>query len=220
MAGALAKQALTQLGVTITASQVSQVSQVSHVSPENSPSKLDGGGGSMTHPSQYHDNTNDTPSQGDTYGGVVACVIKGVPAGIGEPAFGKLSAQLAEAMMSIPAAKGFEIGLGFDFVNHPGSEVLDKWVINDGKISTMTNFSGGIQGGISNGNDITFNVAFKPVATLMQPVEGIDNQGNAVTIEPQGRHDACVVPRAIPVVEAMAAIVILDNMLINRASRL
>ncbi|MBR0024039.1 MAG: chorismate synthase [Muribaculaceae bacterium] len=220
VAGALAKQALTQLGVTITASQVSQVSQVSHVSPENSPSKLDGGGGSMTHPSQYHDNTNDTPSQGDTYGGVVACVIKGVPAGIGEPAFGKLSAQLAEAMMSIPAAKGFEIGLGFDFVNHPGSEVLDKWVINDGKISTMTNFSGGIQGGISNGNDITFNVAFKPVATLMQPVEGIDNQGNAVTIEPRGRHDACVVPRAIPVVEAMAAIVILDNMLINRASRL
>ena len=133
---------------------------------------------------------------------------------------GKLSAQLAEAMMSIPAAKGFEIGLGFDFVNHLGSEVLDKWVMNDGKITTATNFSGGIQGGISNGNDICFNVAFKPVATLMQPVDGIDCRGNTVTIEPRGRHDACVVPRAVSVVEAMAAIVVLDNVLINRASRL
>lgn len=158
--------------------------------------------------------------QGDTIGGVVACVIKGVQPGIGEPVFGKLSAQLAEAMMSIPAAKGFEIGLGFDFVNHLGSEVLDKWKMKDGKITTETNFSGGIQGGISNGNDICFNVAFKPVATLMQPVEGIDNQGGTVTIEPRGRHDQCVVPRAVPVVEAMAAIVVLDHVLINRASRL
>lgn len=157
--------------------------------------------------------------QGDTTGGVVKCIIKGVTPGIGEPVFGKLSAQLAEAMMSIPAAKGFEIGLGFEFVNHPGSEVLDKWEVKDGKITTTTNFSGGIQGGISNGNDIWFRVAFKPVATLMQPVEGIDNQGNAVTIKPRGRHDACVVPRAIPVVEAMAAIVMLDNVLMARASR-
>ena len=105
-------------------------------------------------------------------------------------------------------------------MNHLGSEVLDKWVFEDGKITTETNNSGGIQGGISNGNDICFKVAFKPVATLMQPVEGVDSQGNTVTIEPRGRHDACVVPRAVPVVEAMAAIVILDNVLIARASKL
>ena len=187
VAGALAKQALLQLGITITAQPTAEVADI---------------------------------PQGDTAGGVVSCTIKGVMPGIGEPVFGKLSAQLAEAIMSIPAAKGFEIGLGFDFVNHYGSEVLDKWVMKDGKISTATNYSGGIQGGISNGNDISFNVVFKPVATLMQPVEGIDSQGNAVTIEPRGRHDACVVPRAVPVVEAMAAIVVLDNVLINRASRL
>ncbi len=187
VAGALAKQALLQLGITITAQPTAKVA--------------------------------DMP-QGDTVGGVVSCTIKGVEAGLGEPVFGKLSAQLAEAIMSIPAAKGFEIGLGFDFVNHYGSEVLDKWVMKDGKISTATNYSGGIQGGISNGNDISFNVVFKPVATLMQPVEGIDSDGKPVTIEPRGRHDTCVLPRAIPVVEAMAAIVVLDNVLINRASRL
>ena len=188
VAGALAKQVLAKLGITVTASQVSQVSQ-------------------------------EIP-QCDTAGGIVECVIRGVEAGIGEPVFGKLSSQLAEAVMSIPAAKGFEIGLGFDFVNHHGSEVLDKFVVKDGKIATATNFSGGIQGGISNGSDICFKVAFKPVATLMQPVEGIDTEGNAVTIEPRGRHDSCVVPRAIPVVEAMAAIVVLDNVLINRVARL
>ena len=188
VAGALAKQVLAKLGITVTASQVSQVSQ-------------------------------EIP-QGDTAGGIVECVIRGVEAGVGEPVFGKLSSQLAEALMSIPAAKGFEIGLGFDFVNHHGSEVLDKFVMKDGKMATATNFSGGIQGGISNGSDICFKVAFKPVATLMQPVEGIDTEGNAVTIEPRGRHDSCVVPRAIPVVEAMAAIVVLDNVLINRVARL
>ena len=188
VAGALAKQVLAKLGITVTASQVSQMSQ-------------------------------EIP-QCDTAGGIVECVIRGVEAGVGEPVFGKLSSQLAEALMSIPAAKGFEIGLGFDFVNHHGSEVLDKFVMKDGKIATATNFSGGIQGGISNGSDICLKVAFKPVATLMQPVEGIDSEGNAVTIEPRGRHDSCVVPRAIPVVEAMAAIVVLDNVLINRVARL
>ena len=187
VAGALAKQVLLQLGISISAQAATAVDELPH---------------------------------GDTIGGVVLCAIKGVDPGIGEPVFGKLSSQLAEAMMSIPAAKGFEIGLGFDFVNHLGSEVLDKWVFKDGKIVTETNYSGGIQGGISNGNDICFKVAFKPVATLMQLVEGIDSQGNAVTIEPRGRHDACVLPRAIPVVEAMAAIVVLDNVLLARTSRL
>ncbi|MBR5086227.1 MAG: chorismate synthase [Muribaculaceae bacterium] len=187
VAGALAKQVLEVMGITINAQSITNLAEV---------------------------------PQGDTIGGVVICIIKGVEPGIGEPVFGKLSAQLAEAMMSIPAAKGFEIGLGFDFVNHRGSEVLDKWVVKDGKITTETNHSGGIQGGISNGNDICIKVAFKPVATLMQPVQGIDKDGEAVTIEPRGRHDVCVVPRAVPVVEAMAAIVILDNILISRASKL
>ena len=190
VAGALAKQALAKLGITISA-----------------------------HASKIG-NQEDAVVDGDTLGGVVTCVISGVEPGIGEPVFGKLSAQIAEAMMSIPATKGFEIGLGFDFVNHSGSEVLDNWKVVDGKITTETNFSGGIQGGISNGNDICFNVAFKPVATLMKPVEGVDSKGNIVTIDPRGRHDKCVVPRAIPVVEAMAAIVILDNVLMARAARL
>ncbi len=187
VAGALAKQVLSQLGIAITAQPVTDVPEI---------------------------------PAGDSRGGIVTCVIKGVEPGLGEPVFGKLSAQLAEAMISIPAAKGFEIGLGFDFVNHLGSEVLDKFILKGDKVTTETNFSGGIQGGISNGNDITFNVVFKPVATLMQPVEGIDSDGKPVTIEPRGRHDTCVLPRAIPVVEAMAAIVVLDNVLINRAARL
>ena len=211
VAGALAKQVLAKLGITVTASQVSQVSQASQASQANR---------STFHVPPSTHQVNHTIPQGDTAGGIVECVIRGVEAGIGEPVFGKLSSQLAEAVMSIPAAKGFEIGLGFDFVNHHGSEVLDKFVVKDDKIATATNFSGGIQGGISNGSDICFKVAFKPVATLMQPVEGIDSEGNAVTIEPRGRHDSCVVPRAIPVVEAMAAIVVLDNVLINRVARL
>ena len=187
VAGALAKQVLEKMDITITAHSTVKVVEV---------------------------------PQGDTCGGVVKCVISGVQAGLGEPVFGKLSAQLAEAMMSIPAAKGFDIGLGFDFADHFGSEVLDKFVFKDGKIATSTNFSGGIQGGISNGSDICFKVAFKPVATLMQEVEAVDNDGTPVIIKPKGRHDSCVVPRAVPIVEAMAAIVILDNVLINRASRL
>lgn len=189
VAGALAKQALAQVGITITCEALKN---------DNQPQA----------------------SEGDTIGGLVMCVIRGVPPGLGEPVFGKLSAQLAEAIMSIPAAKGFDIGLGFDFVNHKGSEVIDKWKVVDDKITTTTNFSGGIQGGISNGNDICFKVAFKPVPTLMQPVQGIDSQGNEVTIEPRGRHDQCIVQRAIPVVEAMAALVILDNYLLNKTTHL
>lgn len=201
VAGAIAKQALAQLGISIEA-HASSIGGKKLSSEDNLKEAL------------------KSIATGDTAGGVVTCTIHGVPAGIGEPVFGKLSSQLAEAMMSIPAAKGFELGAGFEITNHPGSEVLDNWLVNDRKIGTTTNFSGGIQGGISNGNDIVFNVAFKPVATLMQPVQGVDTNGNMVTIEPRGRHDACVVPRAVPVVEAMAAIVTLDNMLMARASRL
>ena len=190
VAGAIAKQALAQVGITISSESIT---------PENQPTLTDG----------------------DTLGALVRCTIHGVPAGLGEPVFGKLSSQLAEAMMSIPAAKGFDIGLGFDFLGVTGSKSLDNWTVDDnGNIMTGTNFSGGIQGGISNGNDICFRVAFKPIATLMQAVAGIDSQGNAVVIEPRGRHDSCVAPRVLSVVEAMAAIVMLDNYLMNKATHL
>ena len=160
-------------------------------------------------------------ADGDTIGGTVTCVVSGVPTGLGEPVADKLSANLAAAMMSINAAKGFELGMGFEGSRHRGSEVIDPFAMtDDGTVYTTANHSGGIQGGISNGADIVFNVAFKPVATLLRPVETIDRNGNSVTLKARGRHDPCVVPRAVPVVEAMAAITILDALLLNKANRL
>ena len=150
-----------------------------------------------------------TANDGDTLGGIIACTVKGVPAGLGEPLFGKLHAQLAAAMMSIPSVHGFEYGDGFDMATKRGSEVMDLFVKrDDGSIGTATNHSGGIQGGISNGEDITMRIAFKPVPTLMRPAPTIDREGNPVTLQPRGRHDACVLQRALPIVEAMAALVI------------
>lgn len=155
-------------------------------------------------------------SEGDTLGGIVSCVIAGVPAGLGEPLADKLSAMLASAMMSINAAKGFEIGMGFDGSHRRGSEMNDGFVTEaDGSIGVSSNNSGGIQGGISNGAPIQFRVAFKPVPTLMRPLTTVDSAGRKVTIEPRGRHDACVVPRAVPLVEAMASMVILDAWLMS-----
>lgn len=160
-------------------------------------------------------------ADGDTLGGVITCVISGVPVGLGSPVFGKLQSMLAGAMLSIPAAKGFDYGLGFDDVDRRGSEVADRFTSDpDGHIHTLANHSGGIQGGISNGEDIYFRVAFKPVATLMQPMATVDDQGQPLTLRPAGRHDACVIPRAIPVVEAMAAMTILDALLAQRTDRL
>ncbi|PKQ44008.1 chorismate synthase [Confluentibacter flavum] len=151
--------------------------------------------------------------EGDTIGGTVGCVIKNVPVGLGEPVFDKLHAELGKAMLSINAVKGFEYGSGFEGSKMKGSEHND--IFNaDG--TTKTNLSGGIQGGISNGMDIYFNVAFKPVATIMQSQETIDNQGNVVDMHGKGRHDPCVVPRAVPIVEAMAALVLADFYLINK----
>jgi len=155
--------------------------------------------------------------EGDTIGGTVSCVIKNVPVGLGEPVFDRLHAQLGKAMLSINAVKGFEYGSGFEGVKMKGSVHNDVFN-NDG--STKTNRSGGIQGGISNGMDIYFNVAFKPVATVMQAQETIDKDGNTVEMHGKGRHDPCVVPRAVPIVEAMAALVIADFMLLNRLSKL
>ncbi len=156
-------------------------------------------------------------SQGDTVGGVVECVIKNVPAGLGEPVFNKLHASLGQAMLSINAVKGFEYGSGFKGASMKGSDHNDLFN-EDG--STQTNFSGGIQGGISNGMDIYFKVAFKPVATLIQKQETINSKGEKVEMQGKGRHDPCVVPRAVPIVEAMAALVLADFYLLNKTSKI
>lgn len=150
-------------------------------------------------------------SEGDTIGGVVACKISGVPAGIGGPHFDRLNACLGAAMLSIPAAKGVEFGMGFDGCCCRGSEVIDEFTTDEsGRVITKTNYSGGIQGGISNGMDIELNVGFKPVATLLQEVNTVTDSGEPTTLKARGRHDPCVVPRAVPVVEAMAALTIAD----------
>jgi chorismate synthase len=159
----------------------------------------------------------DIRKEGDTIGGVITCVIQNVPVGLGEPVFDKLHAELGKAMLSINAVKGFEYGSGFDGVAMKGSAHNDQYN-QDG--TTKTNYSGGIQGGISNGMDIYFNVAFKPVATVIQPYTTIDKDGNEVKTQGKGRHDPCVVPRAVPIVEAMAAMVLLDFTLRNKALNL
>ena len=155
--------------------------------------------------------------EGDTVGGVVSCIIKNVPVGLGEPAFDKLHAELGKAMLSINAVKGFEYGSGFAGTQIKGSEHNDLFN-TDG--TTQTNRSGGIQGGISNGMDIYFNVAFKPVATIMQNQETINSKGEAVAMQGKGRHDPCVVPRAVPIVEAMAALVLADFSLLKRTNKI
>ena len=158
---------------------------------------------------------DDVKAAGDTVGGIITCVIKGCPAGLGEPEFGKLHAQLGAAMLGINAAKGFEYGEGFGCVASHGSRQNDAFCADHGHIATATNHSGGIQGGISNGEDIYFRVAFKPVATLLREQQTVDLAGNAALVHPHGRHDPCVLPRAVPIVEAMAAMTILDNVLVN-----
>ncbi|MDR2147070.1 MAG: chorismate synthase, partial [Tannerella sp.] len=155
---------------------------------------------------------NQVRSEGDSVGGVVTCVIKGVPAGIGEPVYGKLQSALAAAMLSINAVKGFDFGDGFDAPLFKGSEHNDEFFNDNGRIATHTNHSGGIQGGISNGQDIYFRVAFKATATILRQQETVDIQGNDVSFKARGRHDPCVIPRAVPIVESMAAIVIADYM--------
>lgn len=158
--------------------------------------------------------------QGDTTGGIIQCVIKNLPAGLGEPVFDKLHAVLGHAMLSINAVKGFELGSGFQSVSAKGSELNDRFVASPEGVSTASNNSGGIQGGISNGMPVYFNVAFKPVATIMQAQPSLDRDGNDVVVQGKGRHDPCVVPRAVPIVESMAALVIVDFLLLNKSSRL
>lgn len=224
VAGAFARQALEQMGISITAytSQVGSIALTADYAGldfgniESNPVRCP----DMAMAAEMEALIREVKAEGDTIGGVVTCVVKGAPAGLGDPVFGRLNARLAEAMMSINASKGFEYGMGFRGVEKRGSEVMDRFVCEDGKIRTLSNNSGGIQGGISNGEDIYFRVAFKPVATLMQDVETVDSEGNTVLLKAKGRHDPCVVPRAVPIVEAMTAIELLDACLLNRAARI
>jgi chorismate synthase len=159
-------------------------------------------------------------SKGNTVGGQIKCVISGVKVGLGEPVFDKLHADLGKAMLSINAVKGFEYGSGFNGSQMTGSEHNDEFTVENGNVSTKTNNSGGIQGGISNGEEIYFKVAFKPVATIMSKQNSIDKEKKNVELKVKGRHDPCVVPRAVPIVESMAAIVLADHLLRNRISKL
>lgn len=223
--GAFARQALEQLGITVYA----YTSQVGKIALDKDYKKYDPQlieSNAVRCPDvevaqQMHDLIAQVKADGDTIGGVITCVVKGIPIGLGEPAFDKLHASLGAAMLSINAAKGFEYGMGFDGVGCRGSEMIDTIIRReDGSIAMLTNNSGGIQGGISNGEDIYFRVAFKPVATLLKEIETVDANGETTVLKAKGRHDPCVLPRAVPIVEAMAAMVILDAYLINKTTHL
>ncbi len=225
VAGAFASQILKNLGIDIYAF----TSQVGSIKLDKSPAELNFSeidSNPVRCPDapvaeKMEELIRDVKSNGDTVGGIISCIITGVPVGIGQPVFGKLHAKLAEAMLSINAAKGFDYGMGFAGASMLGSQTIDRFTIDDNNpVHTATNHSGGIQGGISNGEDIYFRVAFKPVATLLQEVETIDDDGNPSVLKARGRHDPCVVPRAVPIVEAMAAMVMLDEILLNNAYRL
>ena len=215
--GALAKLVLKQLGISVQA----YTSQVGPIALERDYKLYDL---SQTETNavrcpdaekaaQMEALISDIKAEGDTIGGIITCVIKGCPAGLGEPEFDKLHAALGAAMLSINAVKGFEYGEGFEGVTAKGSEQNDIFCTTDGQITTATNHSGGIQGGISNGQDIYFRVAFKPVATILKEQTTVDTAGNPTRFTAKGRHDPCVLPRAVPVVEAMAAMTILDSYL-------
>ena len=220
VAGAMAKQVLSTIGIEFS-TYVSQVGTIAfnnkeffalteiEATPVRCPD--------LTVAQQMIARIEEIKGLGDSIGGTVQCIITGVPVGLGEPVFDKLHAELGKVMLSINAVKGFEIGSGFSSLGMTGSEHNDVFLSNG---QTKTNFSGGIQGGISNGMPIDFRVAFKPVATIMQDQDSVDQHGNEITIEGKGRHDACVLPRAVPIVEAMAAIVLLDFYLRHKAIHL
>lgn len=225
IAGAFARQLLNKEGISVAA----YVSQVGKLKLEKNYTELDLAkteSNIVRCPDEFTANQmieliQDTRAKGDTIGGVVSCVINGCPVGLGEPVFDKLHADLAKAMLSINAVHGFEYGSGFEGSTKYGSLNNDVFITDsEGNILTSTNHSGGIQGGISNGMDIYFNVAFKPVATLMQTQPSVDKEGNAAEVKGKGRHDPCVVPRAVPIVEAMAALVIVDHWLRARTAKL
>jgi len=164
----------------------------------------------------YMGNAEQAQKKGDTVGGIVECQIIGAPAGLGEPMFGKLSAELAHAMFSLPAVKGFEVGDGFALAKMKGSEANDTFINKDGKITTQTNHSGGIQGGITNGNDVVFRVAFKPIPSLAMLQQTVNKAGEPCQISIEGRHDVCALPRAVVLVEALAAMVTVDMLFLKK----
>ena len=225
VAGAFARQALAQLGIDLYAytSQVGEIA-LSRDYRLYSRNAIDTNAvrcPDATKAAEMEQLIKQVKGEGDTIGGIITGVITGVPVGLGEPVFGKLHAMLGAAMLSINAVKGFEYGDGFDFATRRGSEVNDAFTTDsEGRVRTATNHSGGIQGGISNGEDIIFRVAFKPVATLLRDVNTIDKDGNSITLKARGRNDPCVLPRAVPIVEAMAAMVILDAYLLNKTTHL
>jgi chorismate synthase len=220
VAGAIAKQILGRPGVSVQAF----VSRIGEIQLQKPYTELD--------LSKTEDNLVRCPDaetagkmiarieaaakERDTVGGVITCVVKGVPAGWGEPVFNKLHADLGFAMLGINAVKGFEYGSGFEGTKLSGSQHNDVFIHTSEGIRTKTNYSGGIQGGISNGEDIYFNVAFKPVATLLKEQHTVDKNSNEIIIHPKGRHDPCVLPRAVPIVEAMAALVLADHFLLSK----
>ena len=224
-AGAVAKLFLNHFGITINA----WVSQVGTIGMPYPPNNIDYGlieSNDVRCPDpkladEMIQLIKQIRKEGDTIGGSVTCNIAGVPVGLGEPVFDKLHAELGKAILSINACKGFEYGSGFDGISMKGSEHNDSFFANDdGNIATKTNYSGGIQGGISNGMDIYFRAAFKPVATIIPEQDSVDKYGQTTKITGKGRHDPCVVPRAVPIVESMAALVLADFMLRNKVIKL
>lgn len=223
-AGAIAKMILSKMDVRVHA----YVSQVGPVVCEKTYQDLDLDKTDQNIVRCPHQHTaekmisyiSETKKKGDSTGGVITGVIQNVPSGLGEPVFHKLHAELGKAMLGINAVKGFEFGSGFSGVKMYGSEHNDEFYEEDGKIKTKTNYSGGIQGGISNGEDIYFRVAFKPVATIMIDQKSVDESGKEVEFKGKGRHDPCVVPRAVPIVEALSALVIIDFYLLQQSTKL
>ena len=223
VAGSIAKQLLNNYGVKISA----YVSSIGNIFADEKKVDLNKDYDSnivrCPDPSASNKMINlitDLKSKGNTVGGQIKCIISGVEAGLGEPVFDKLHADLGKAMLSINAVKGFEYGSGFNASKMTGAEHNDEFIVENGNVSTKTNNSGGIQGGISNGEEIYFKVAFKPVATIMSKQNSINKEKNNVELSVKGRHDPCVVPRAVPIVESMAAIVLADHLLRNRTSKL
>ena len=222
-AGAVAKKVLAHYGITVNAfvSRVGHlvmddISAVNFNNIESNPVRCP----DLALANEMETFIKQVKKQGDTVGGVVSCSISNCPVGLGEPVFDRLHADLGKAMLSINAVKGFEYGMGFKSSEMRGSEHNDMFQSVDGNIKTKTNRSGGIQGGISNGMDIYFSVAFKPVATIIHAQDSVDVKGNFAIVEGKGRHDPCVVPRAVPIVESMAAIIIADHLMRNKLSKL
>jgi chorismate synthase len=220
-AGAVARQLLQTIGIECVA-YVSSVGEIAMAESDRdwSTADVDATAVRCPHPESAVRMTaliEEVRDAGDTVGGTISCFVRNCPAGFGEPVYAKLHAELGSAILSINACKGFEIGSGFSGTRMRGSEHNDPFVSKNGIISTTTNHSGGVLGGISNGMDIVFRAAFKPVSTLMQPQESVDQKGNPSLVAGKGRHDPCVVPRAVPIVEAMALIVLADHWLRSRA---